>query len=169
MKEKYLINARIIDPKNNLDEIGGLIIDSKGLIKAVGKKVANGNLPSKVEKIDLKKQILMPGIVDMRVFVGEPGYEYKENFKTLSNAALSGGVTSVVTMPNTSPIIDNVSIVDFLKRRGRDKSKINIYPSASMTQNLESKNMTEFGLLKKKGYHCFYRWNKDDPKYQTYV
>ena len=57
----------------------------------------------------------------MRVFVGEPGYEYKENFRTLSNAALSGGVTSVVTMPNTDPIIDNVSIVDFLKRRGRDK------------------------------------------------
>ena len=87
----------------------------------------------------------------MRVFVGEPGYEYKENFKTLSNAAIAGGVTSVVTMPNTSPVIDNVSIVDFLKRRGRDKAKINIFPAASMTKNLEGKNMTEFGLLKNKG------------------
>ena len=74
MKEKYLINARIIDPKNQIDEIGGLIIDTKGKIKAVGKKVANGNLPKKVEKIDLKKKVVMPGIVDMRVFVGEPGY-----------------------------------------------------------------------------------------------
>ena len=55
MKEKYLINARIIDPKNNIDEIGGLIIDQKGIIKAAGKKVTNGNLPSKVEKIDVKK------------------------------------------------------------------------------------------------------------------
>ena len=55
MKEKYLINARIIDPKNNIDEIGGLIIDSKGLIKAAGKKVSNGNLPSSIDKIDLKK------------------------------------------------------------------------------------------------------------------
>ena len=151
MKEKYLINARIIDPKNDLDEIGGLIIDSNGLIKAVGKKVANGNLPSKVEKIDLKKQVLMPGIVDMRVFVGEPGFEYKENFRTLSNAALSGGVTSVVSMPNTSPTIDNVSMVDFLKRRGRDKSKINIFPAAALTKNIEGKQMTEFGLLKRKG------------------
>jgi len=155
MKEKYLINARIIDPKNNLDEIGGLIIDSKGLIKAVGKKVANGNIPSAADKIDLKKQVLIPGIVDMRVFVGEPGYEYKENFRTLSNAALSGGVTSVVTMPNTDPIIDNVSIVDFLKRRGRDKSKINIFPTASLTKNLEGSNMTEFGLLQKKGIIAF--------------
>ncbi len=108
MKEKYLVNARILDPKNDIDEIGGLIIDSNGSIKAAGKKVSNGNLPSKVEKIDLKRQILMPGIVDMRVFVGEPGYEYKENFRTLSNAALSGGVTSVVLMPNTLPAIDNV-------------------------------------------------------------
>ena len=106
MKEKYLINARIIDPQNQIDEIGGLMIDSKGKIKAVGKKVSNENLPKNLEKIDLKKKILMPGIVDMRVFVGEPGFEYKENFKTLSNAALSGGVTSVVSMPNTSPVIE---------------------------------------------------------------
>ena len=155
MKEKYLINARIIDPKNNLDELGGLIIDSKGLIKAAGRKVSNGNLPSKVEKIDLKKQVLIPGIVDMRVFVGEPGYEYKENFRTLSNAALSGGVTSIVSMPNTSPAIDNVSMVDFLKRRGRDKSKINIYPTATLTKNTDGKQMTEFGLLKRKGIVAF--------------
>jgi len=155
MKEKYLINARIIDPKNALDEIGGLIIDSKGLIKAVGKKVANGNLPSTADKIDLKKQVLIPGIVDMRVFVGEPGYEYKENFKTLSDAALSGGVTSVVSMPNTSPVIDNVSMVDFLKRRGRDKSRINNFPSATLTKNTEGKQMTEFGLLKRKGIVAF--------------
>ena len=155
MKEKYLINARIIDPKNQMDEIGGLIIDVNGKIKAVGKKVANGNLPTGAEKIDLKKQILIPGIVDMRVFVGEPGYEYKENFRTLSNAALSGGVTSVVSMPNTSPVIDNVSMVDFLKRRGRDKAKINIYPAASLTKNIEGKQMTEFGLLKRKGIIAF--------------
>ena len=155
MKEKYLINARIIDPKNQLDEIGGLIIDSRGLIKDVGKKVSNGNLPSKAEKIDLKGKIIIPGIVDMRVFVGEPGYEYKENFRTLSNAALSGGVTSVVSMPNTSPVIDNVSMVDFLKRRGRDKSRINIFPAATLTKNAEGKQMTEFGLLKRKGIIAF--------------
>ena len=155
MKEKYLINARIIDPKNNVDENGGLIIDSKGLIKAAGKEVSNGNLPTTAEKIDIKKQILIPGIVDMRVFVGEPGYEYKENFRTLSNAALSGGVTSVVSMPNTSPVIDNVSMVDFLKRRGRDKSKINIFPAATLTKNADGKQMTEFGLLKRKGIIAF--------------
>ena len=151
MKKQYFLNAAIIDPKNSLDEIGGLIVSEEGKIEAVGKKVNKNNIPSREKFIDLSGKHIFPGLVDMRVFVGEPGYEYKENFKTLSNAALAGGVTSVVTMPNTSPIIDNVSIVDFLKRRGRDKSKINIYPSASLTKNLEGNNMTEFGLLQKKG------------------
>ena len=151
MKKKYFINANIIDPQNSLNEIGGLIIGENGKIEGIGKKVNASNIPSREKVIDLKEKYIFPGLVDMRVFVGEPGFEYKENFRTLSNAALSGGVTSVVTMPNTDPIIDNVSIVDFLKRRGRDKSKINIYPTASLTKNTEGKNMTEFGLLQSKG------------------
>jgi len=151
MKKKYFLNANIIDPHNAIEEVGGLIVNEEGKVEAVGKKVNKNNIPSREKFIDLNGKHLFPGLVDMRVFVGEPGYEYKENFKTLSNAALAGGVTSVVTMPNTIPVIDNVSIVDFLKRRGRDKSKINIYPTASLTKNLEGTNMTEFGLLQKKG------------------
>ena len=151
MKKKFFLNANIIDPKNSINEMGGLIVDEKGKVEAIGKKVNKNNIPSREKVIDLRGNYIFPGIVDMRVFVGEPGFEYKENFRTLSNAALSGGVTSVVTMPNTSPVIDNVSIVDFLRRRGRDKSKINIFPSATLTKNLEGNNMTEFGLLKSKG------------------
>ena len=154
-KKKYFLNANIIDPYNSIEEIGGLIVDEKGKIEAIGKKVNKNNIPSREKYVDLKEKYIFPGLVDMRVFVGEPGYEYKENFKTLSKAALAGGVTSVVTMPNTDPIIDNVSIVDFLKRRGRDKSKINIFPTDSMTKNLEGSNMTEFGLLSRKGIIAF--------------
>ena len=155
MKKKYFINANIIDPKNSINENGGLIINEEGKIEAIGKKVNTNNLPSREKPIDLKGKYIFPGLVDMRVFVGEPGYEYKENFRTLSEAALAGGVTSVITMPNTNPVIDDVSIVDFLKRRGRDKSKINIFPCASLTENLEGKNMTEFGLLQSKGIIAF--------------
>jgi len=155
MKKKYFINANIIDPHNSLNENGGLIVGENGKIEGIGKKVNTNNIPSREKFIDLKEKYIFPGLVDMRVFVGEPGYEYKENFKTLSIAALSGGVTSVVTMPNTDPVIDNVSIVDFLKRRGRDKSKINIYPTASLTRNTEGTNMTEFGLLQNKGIIAF--------------
>ena len=155
MKKKYFINGNIVDPHNSLNEEGGLIVGEDGKIEGIGKKVSSNNIPSREKFIDLKGKYIFPGIVDMRVFVGEPGYEYKENFRTLSNAALSGGVTSVVTMPNTDPVIDNVSIVDFHKRRGRDKSKINIFPTASLTVNTEGKNITEFGLLQNKGIIAF--------------
>ncbi len=155
MKKQYFINSNIIDPHNSLNEIGGLIINEVGKIEAIGKKVNKNNIPSREKIIDLKGKYIFPGLVDMRVFAGDPGYEYKENFRSLSNAALAGGVTSVVTMPNTDPVIDNVSMVDFLKRRGRDKSKINIFPTASLTKNIEGFTMTEFGLLQKKGIIAF--------------
>ena len=151
MKKKYFINANIIDPHNSLNEMGGLIIGENGKIEAIGKKVNTNNIPTREKIINLNGKYIFPGLVDMRVFVGEPGYEYKENFRTLSEAALSGGVTSVVTMPNTNPVIDNVSIVDFLRLRGKDKSKINIFPTAALTIGTEGENMTEFGLLQSKG------------------
>ncbi len=150
MKEKILINARIIDPSQKMDEKGSLIIDANGKIKAVGNKVKKINSPNS-EVFDLKGNLVIPGIVDMKAFVGEPGYEYKENFRTLSQAALAGGVTSIVTMPNTKPVIDNVSMVDFITRRGRDKAMVNLFPCASLTRELQGKSMTEFGLLKLKG------------------
>ena len=119
--EKILTNVRIIDPSQKIDEIGNIIIDEKGKIKSIGKKTKLSDAPKTAEKIDLQGNIAIPGIVDMKAFVGEPGFEYKENFRTLSQAALAGGVTSIVTMPNTKPVIDNVSMVDFIIRRGRDK------------------------------------------------
>ena len=155
MKEQIIINARIIDPSQNLDELGGIIIDKNGRIKEIGKKVNKDNISKSDEFIDAGGKLVIPGIIDMKVFVGEPGYEYKENFRTLSNAALAGGVTSVVSMPNTKPIIDNVSMVDFIIRRGRDKAKINIYPCASLTRDIKGEMMTEFGLLSSRGIIAF--------------
>ena len=137
MKEKILTNVRIIDPSQKMDEIGNIIIDDKGKIKSIGKNTKISDVSKSVEKIDLKGNIAIPGIIDMKAFVGEPGYEYKENFRTLSQAALAGGVTSIVTMPNTKPIIDNVSMVDFIIRRGRDKAKVNLFPCASITRQAE--------------------------------
>ena len=151
MSEKILINARIIDPSQNMDEKGSVIIDSNGKIKSIGKNVKQKDASSKAEIIDIKNNILIPGIIDMKAFVGEPGYEYKENFRTLTQAALAGGVTSIVTMPNTKPLIDNVSMVDFIIRRGRDKSSINLYPCATLTRELSGTQMSEFGLLSAKG------------------
>ena len=151
MKEKILINARIIDPSQKMDEKGSVLINQKGKIEAIGKDIKKSDASNSAEIIDLKNNIIMPGIVDMKAFVGEPGFEYKENFRTLSYAALAGGVTSIVTMPNTKPMIDNVSMVDFITRRGRDKASVNLYPSATLTKQMDGKLMTEFGLLSSKG------------------
>ena len=160
MKEKIFINARIIDPSQKMDEKGSLILDENGKIKNIGKDIKKTDVNSSVEIIDVKGNILIPGIVDMKAFVGEPGYEYKENFRTLSQAALAGGVTSIVTMPNTNPIIDNVSMVDFIIRRGRDKASVNLFPCASITRKTEGKLMTEFGLLSSRGIVGFSDVNK---------
>ena len=160
MKEKIFINARIIDPSQKIDETGTLILDKNGKVKAIGKKVKKSDAESSAEVFDIKGNVLIPGIVDMKAFVGEPGYEYKENFRTLSQAALAGGVTSIVTMPNTKPIIDNVSMVDFIIRRGRDKAKVNLFPCASITKQAEGKLMTEFGLLSLRGIVGFSDVNK---------
>ena len=160
MKEKVLTNLRILDPSQKIDEIGNIIINEKGKIKSIGKKTKISDASNFSEKIDLKGKIAIPGVVDMKAFVGEPGFEYKENFRTLTNAALAGGVTSIVTMPNTKPIIDNVSMVDFIIRRGRDKAKVNLFPCASITRNIEGKQMTEFGLLKARGIIGFSDVNK---------
>ena len=166
MNEKIIINARIVDPSQKLDEMGSIIIDKNGKIKAIGKKITKNDCPN-AEVIDVKKNLIIPGIVDMKAFVGEPGFEYKENFRTLSEAALAGGVTSIVTMPNTKPIIDNVSMVDFIMRRGRDKSKINLFPCASLTKQMEGKLMTEFGLLSAKGIIGFSDVNKTVQNTET--
>ena len=160
MKEKIFINARIIDPSQKIDETGSLILDKNGKVKAIGKKVKKSDAESSAEIFDIKGNVLIPGIVDMKAFVGEPGYEYKENFRTLSQAALAGGVTSIVTMPNTKPIIDNVSMVDFIIRRGRDKATVNLFPCASITKRAEGKLMTEFGLLSLRGIVGFSDVNK---------
>ena len=160
MKEKILTNVRILDQSQKIDEIGNIIISEKGKIKSIGKNTKLSDASKSVEKIDLKGNIAIPGIVDMKAFVGEPGFEYKENFRTLTKAALAGGVTSIVTMPNTKPIIDNVSMVDFIIRRGRDKAKVNLFPCASITRNIQGKQMTEFGLLKSRGIIGFTDVNK---------
>ena len=155
MKEKILKNCKIIDPSQKINEIGSILIDDNGKIKDLGKNVKISKSSTRTEEIDCDKRIAIPGIIDMNVFVGEPGFEYKENFRTLTQAALAGGVTSVVTMPNTKPLIDNVSMVDFIIRRGRDKSNLNIFPAACLTREMAGKEMVEFGLLNSRGIIAF--------------
>jgi dihydroorotase len=87
----------------------------------------------------------------MRVFVGEPGGEHRETLETASRAAAAGGVTTMVTMPDTDPVIDDPALVDFVLRRARDTACVHVHPMAAMTKGLAGEELSEFGLLKEAG------------------
>ena len=91
--------------------------------------------------------MLCPGLIDMQVFTGEPGQEHRETLKTASHAAAAGGVTTIVVMPDTEPVIDQVALVDFIQRRARDNAVVNVHVMAAMTRGLKGQDMTEIGLL----------------------
>ena len=143
------INARLIDPTNDLDEKGGVLIED-GRIISIGKDVT-ARSASSAEIIDCRGNTLFPGLVDMCVYTGEPGTEYRETLASASNAAAAGGVTTMIVMPNTDPVIDDAAIVDFILRRARDTASIRVAPMAAITKGLKGMAMTEFGLLQEAG------------------
>jgi len=148
-KPTVFINAHLVDPASDRDEAGGLLVKD-GVIADLGPHLRR-NAPDGAAVIDCKGHMLCPGLVDCQVFTGEPGLEHRETLKTASHAAAAGGVTTMVVMPDTSPVIDQVALVDFIQRRARDNATVNVHVMAAMTRGLEGKEMTEFGLLRRTG------------------
>ncbi len=145
-----LVNARIVDPASNRDEAGGILVDN-GIIQEIGAKVTRADAPENAEILDCRGQVLAPGLIDMRVQLREPGEEHKETIETASLAAAAGGVTSMVCLPNTEPIIDDVAGVEFIARRARETRRAKIYCYGALTQGLEGKDLVEMGLLADSG------------------
>lgn len=145
-----LVNARIVDPASNRDEPGGILVDG-GVIQEIGAKVTRANAPEAAEIVDCHKHVLAPGLIDMRVQLREPGEEHKETIATASLAANAGGVTSMVCLPNTEPIIDDVAGVEFIARRARETKRAKIYCYGALTQGLEGKDLVELALLADSG------------------
>jgi dihydroorotase len=143
------LNARLIDPATRKDEPGGLLVKD-GVIADLGPHLRR-NAPERSKVVDCRGHVLCPGLIDMQVFTGEPGLEYRETLKTASHAAAAGGVTTIVVMPDTEPVIDQVALVDFIQRRARDNAVVNIHVMAAMTKGLKGQDMTEIGLLKRAG------------------
>lgn len=150
---RILENLRIIDPSQDMDEQGSIIIKD-GVIAAIGAKAANQGAPEGAEIIDCSGLIAMPGLVDTRVFIGEPGTEYRETIASAGLAAAKGGIASIVTMPDTNPVIDDVALLQFIQRTARDTAKINVHPAAALTKGLNGSEMTEFGLMMEAGAAC---------------
>ena len=118
-----LINGRIIDPENLDESLSNLVIED-GFISSI-------DASSKGKEIDCRGLYIAPGIVDMGVKICEPGERHKESFKTAGEAALSGGITTIVTRSDTYPSIDNPETLDFLQRRSKESSKVKILPLAA--------------------------------------
>ncbi|PIT70478.1 dihydroorotase [Bartonella tribocorum] len=146
--------ARIIDPSRAIDEIGTVIVENGQIISA-GKEALNQGFPEGAEIINAQNKAILPGLVDARVFVGEPGSENRETIASASQAAAAGGITSFLMMPDTHPVIDNVALVQFIKRTAGEMSSVNIYPVAAITQGFNGQEITEFGLLKDAGAVAF--------------
>lgn len=146
--------ARIVDPSRGIDEIGSVVVDGRK-IAAAGAAALNQGAPEGAAVIDCTARTIVPGLVDSRVFIGEPGGEHRETIASASVAAAAGGVTSLVMMPDTHPAIDNVALVEFVLRTARDTALVNVFPAAAITKGLEGREMTEFGLLREAGCVAF--------------
>lgn len=148
-----IINARLLDPATELDAPGAILIED-GRIKDI-REGAGSVFPGVETTIDAAGLCLAPGLIDLRVKTGEPGDEQKETLETASRAALSGGITSFVVMPDTRPVIDDVALVRFIAERARETSKARIYPAGALTVGLAGLAMAEIGLMADAGALLF--------------
>jgi len=149
-----LANARIVDPSRDLDDAGDVLI-ADGVIRDARRGIRASGVPEGTETIDCRGRIVAPGLVDMRAFVGEPGAEHRETLASASLAAAAGGVTTIVCQPETTPVIDDPAIVDFVLRRARDTAIVHVHPMAALTKGLGGQEMAEIGLLRASGALAF--------------
>ena len=148
-----ILNARLLDPATGTDAPGGIFID-KGVIKEF--RTGTGvSFKDAKETLDAGGLCLAPGLIDLRAKTGEPGEEHKETLATASRAALSGGITSLVVMPDTRPVIDDVALVQFIAERGRETAFARVYPAGGLTVGLAGEAMSEIGLMAEAGAVLF--------------
>lgn len=148
-----IVNARLLDPATELDSPGALLIE-KGKISEI-RAGEDAAFPDAKETLDAGGLCLAPGLIDLRIKTGEPGAEHKETLETASRAALSGGITSFVLMPDTRPVIDDVALIQFIAERARKTSKARVYPAGALTVGLAGEAMAELGLLAEAGAVLF--------------
>jgi dihydroorotase len=148
------VNARLLDPASGLD-CRGVLVTEGPRIAELGPEVLADGAPEGLRVIDCEGHCLAPGLVDMRVQLREPGEEHKETIQTASRAAAAGGVTTLVALPNTDPVVDDVAGVEFVARRAREVKLVKVFTYGSVTRGTEGKELTELGLLAEYGAVAF--------------
>ena len=138
-------NARLINPETGTDDIGDLgVVDGK-----IAEPTADA------EVIDCAGKCLAPGIIDIGVKVCEPGERHKESYRSAGLAAAAGGVTTMVTRPDTAPAIDSPEVLEFVRRRANEATPVNVLVMAALTKGREGREMTEIGFLQDAGAVAF--------------
>jgi len=146
-KKIAYVNARLLDPATGLDTPGGVLTEGKVIADVGPKLVNNKGAPKNAAVIDCAGKCLGPGLVDMRIEIGD--------MASTARAAVSGGVTSAVCLPNTEPVIDDMTVVEFVARRARKLGQVKVYPYGSATKGLLGKELAELGLLAESGAVAF--------------
>ncbi len=139
----HIKNGRVIDPASSLDAVKDLFIDA-------GKVVGIGDAPAAfvaTQTIDANGLVVIPGLVDLSARLREPGFEYKATLESELQAAMRGGVTSLVCPPDTDPVLDEAGLVEMLKQRAKMQHKANVYPLGALTVGLQGQNLTEMAAL----------------------
>ena len=149
-----LVNARLLDPASGLDGPGGILVEN-GAIADFGAHIGADGLDPRFEVVDCGGHCLAPGLVDMRVQLREPGEEHKETIATGSRAAAAGGVTTMVCLPNTAPVIDDIAVVEFIAHRAREVKLVKVFAYGAVTRGAKGADLTEMGLLAEAGVLAF--------------
>lgn len=155
-------NARLIDPEYKTDSSGCLLVQNGKITEIIRDQtdprqmLRDRNIsPDSVEIIDCNNRCLAPGIVDIGVKVCEPGERHKESYKSAGLAAAAGGVTTMVTRPDTDPPIDSPEVLEFVRRRANEAAPVNVLPMAALTKGRQGREMTEIGFLMDAGAVAF--------------
>ncbi len=141
-------NAQVVDPSQGLDKRASVLVED-GIVTGISEGVTGAPLGTVI--VDCAGKHLFPGLIDARVYVGEPGGEHRETIASASKAAAAGGVTGFIMMPETDPVIDDVALVDFVMRAARDTALVHVHPSVAITKGFAGQELTEFGLLQAAG------------------
>ncbi|KKP36461.1 MAG: Dihydroorotase [Candidatus Peregrinibacteria bacterium GW2011_GWA2_33_10] len=149
MDKILIINGRVIDPVNKINKDLDVLIEN-GKIKKIGKNLLKTD-GGHAQIIDAKKKIVSPGFVDVHVHLREPGREDKETIHTASRAAAKGGITSVVGMPNTTPVADNQTVIEYVLSKAKKESLINIFVCGTITKGQKGEELAEIWEMKKTG------------------
>ncbi len=153
-KRTAYVNARLLDPARGIDYSGGLLSEGK-VIADLGPELFSDGIPEGAETVDCGGHVLSPGLVDIRVQSREPGEEHKGTISSTCKAACAGGITSLVCLPNTSPVIDDMSVVEFVARRARKLGLSKVYAYGAITKGLNGSELAEMGMLAEAGAVAF--------------